>query len=148
MIASQTLLLPNTLTEVYRAATNLRNEVWAEVFICNQDGGQWTTVDLAVTNKGTLVPELRQYLYKGYSQKPNETIQPKLLLRDGDRIFVQTTTNRVSVVVSAEEIVTPRTAERQSDRLDERLEAMQVELQRIAALVEGNDEVVESLVTA
>lgn len=148
MIASQVLLAPNTLTLVYQVTTAQKQEIQTEVFICNQDGGQWSTLDVAVTNQRSRAPVLAQYLYKGYSLRPNETKHPRLLLRDGDSIFVQVTTNRVSVVVSAEEVVVPRTVERQSDRLDERLEMLATELQRIAALVEGSDEVPESLVQA
>ena len=135
MIAGQFLLAANTLTEVYRAADTGANELWVEVFVCNQDGGQWSTLDIAVT-RGTEVPEAKHYMYRGYSMRPNETRHPRLLLRDGDVVIVRATTARISVTVSAEEIVTPRVMADLRDRVTERLNDLTEEVQRIAEVVQ------------
>lgn len=130
MIAAQELLRANVMTEVYRAAPVRGNEMCAEVFICNQDGGQWSTLDVVISRGEHDVPADRQYLYRGYSLRPNQTKHPRLFLRDGDSIRVRVTTARVSVVVSAEEIVTPRTLE----ALEERLDQITEELGRITTI--------------
>lgn len=134
MIAGQFLLVANTFTEVYRVADVGANELCAEVFVCNQDGGQWSTLDIAVT-RGTEVPEAKHYMYRGYSMRPNETKHPRLLLKDGDVIQVRATTARVSVTISAEEIVTPRVVADLRDQITERLNDLTEEVQRIAEVV-------------
>lgn len=125
MIAAQELLQANVLTEVFQAAPTRGNEMATTVFICNQDGGQWSTVDLALSRGEQDIPASRQYLYRGYSLRPNETLRPKLYLRDGDSVRVRATTARVSVAVSAEEIVTPRALETIESRLDALIEEWQ-----------------------
>jgi hypothetical protein len=134
MIAGQFLLAANTLTEVYRASA-LSNEVWVEVFVCNQDGGQWSTLDIVLTQEQG-VPEDKHYLYRGYSLRPNETKHPRLLLQANDAIAVRATTARVSVTVSAEEIVTPGTIANVRDQLAERINDLTAELQRITEIVQ------------
>ena len=121
MIASQTLLLANTMTEVYRAESFNDNALCAEVFVCNQDSGQWTTLDMVVKHKTQELQD-SQFFYRGYSMRPNETTQLKLLLQHGDTIHVRVTTARVSVVVSAEEVVTPQALKTLETRLDDLLE--------------------------
>ena len=118
MIASQMLLISNILTEIYQAAPIHGNEMCAEIFICNQDGSQWTTLDVALSRGEQNIPDAGQYMYRGYSMRPNETKHVKLLLRGGDSIRVRVSTARVSAIVSAEEIMTPHTLEALEDRLD------------------------------
>lgn len=136
MIASQTLLQANLLTQVYHANPTYGREVIVEVFVCNQDSGQWSTMDMALAkDESVVLPE--QYIFKGYSLRPNETKRPKVLLREGDTVRVKVTTARVSVVVLAEEIVTPRTIEQLSQRVDNVTE----ELMRGGLLAEDDVEV-------
>lgn len=119
MIAAQELLQADVLTEVYQAAPTRGNEISATVYIANQDSGQWSTIDMAITRGEQDIPADRQYLYRGYSIKPNETLMPKLFLRAGDSVRVKAISARVSVVVSAEEVVTPRALEGIEDRIDQ-----------------------------
>jgi len=126
MIAAQTLLQTGVLTEVYRAAPTFGRETCANVVMCNQDGGQWTTLDVALARDGT-TPTAAQYIIRGYSAQPNETKHLKLLLREEDRIYVRATTARVSVTVVAEEVVTPHVLE----QLGERIDAVVVEVQQL-----------------
>ena len=135
MIAGQFFLAANIFTEVYHAADVGANELWVEVFVCNQDGGQWSTLDIAIT-RGTEVPEVKHFIYRGYSMRPNETKHPRLLLKDGDVVQVRATTARVSVTVSAEEIITPRVVANLRDQLTERLNDMTEEIQRIAEVIQ------------
>lgn len=134
MIAGQFLLVARTFTEVYRAPAN-GNEVWVEVFVCNQDGGQWSTLDIAVMQEQG-APDDKHYLYRGYSLRPNETKHPRLLLQANDAAHVRATTARVSVTVSAEEIVTPGTIANLRDQLTERLNDLTEEVQRITEVVQ------------
>jgi hypothetical protein len=127
MIASQTLLTANVLTPVYTARLEYGYELCAHVYVCNQDSGQWDTIAVAIT-RGSETLESKQYLYRGYSIKPNETKHLKLLLRENDTIHVQATRSRVSVNVITEEIETPRSTERLlGDRLDALYEQREVE---------------------
>lgn len=127
MIASQVVLAANIMTQVYVAETAARNEVCAELFICNQDGAQWSTLDVALTRKNS-VSEDKEYFYRGYSLRPSETKHPKLLLQNGDKVYARATTAKVSVMVSAEEIVTPGTINALGNRVDNVVEQI-IELQ-------------------
>lgn len=133
MIAGQFLLAVNTLTEVYRAPAN-GNEVWVEVFVCNQDSGQWSTLDMVLT-QDQAIPEDKNYFYRGYSLRPNETKHPRLLLQAGDAVYVRVVTARVSVVVSTEEVVTPRVVADVRDQLSERINALAEIVQHITDVV-------------
>ena len=134
MIAGQFLLAANTLTEVYRAPAN-GNEVWVEVFVCNQDGGQWSTLDIVLTQEQG-VPGDKNYFYRGYSLRPNQTKHPRLLLQALDAVYVRVTTARVSVTVSAEEIVTPGTIANLRDELTGRITDLTEEVQRITEIAQ------------
>ena len=123
MIAAQVLLLAGELTSVYSAQLQLGYELCAEVYVCNQSGGQWDTIDIAVSKDRSPITAA-QYLYRGYSIRPNETKFLKLLLRENDTIYVMATRARVSVNVITEEIETPRSTER---LVGERLDALFVQ---------------------
>lgn len=135
MIDGQFLLVANTWTEVYR--TDIAqdfNEMRVEVFICNQDGAQWSTLDVGLLiEQGD--PDTPQYLYRGYSMRPSETKHHKLLLQNNDSIRVRVTTARVSVTITAEEVVTAQTIQEAHERVNERIDIVTEELQRIAAFV-------------
>ena len=118
MIAAQILLQAGVLTPVYCAQLQFGYELCAEVYVCNQDGGQWDTISIAVAKDSSALTAA-QYLYRGHSIRPNETKFLKLLLRENDVIYVMATRSRVSVNVITEEIETPHSTERLiGERLD------------------------------
>ena len=107
MIAAQVLLHPNVLTEVYRAHLEHGYELWTNIYICNQDGSQWSTLDMALGREGR-APASKDYLYRGYSMKPHEVVRIHAALRENDTVYARAITARVSVSITTEEIFTPR----------------------------------------
>ena len=107
MIVAQVLLQPNVLTEVYHAHLEHGYELWTDIYICNQDGSQWSTLDVAFGRKGQ-APIAKDYLYRGYSMRPHEVVRIHATLRENDTVYVMAITARVSVGITTEEIFTPR----------------------------------------
>ena len=117
MIAAQTLLSANVLTQVYRARLEYGYEMWTDVYICNQDGSQWSTLDVALV-RGEQAPTSEHYVYRGYSMKPHEVVRVHVSLRENDTVYARATTARVSVGVTTEEVFTPRTLGNVEESLD------------------------------
>ncbi len=131
MIASQTLLAAQTWTDVYHAKLTYGTEICVEVIICNQSETQWSTLDMALLAEAQSVPEDRDFLYRGYSMKPSETLHRKVFLQSGNRLLVRAVTAKVSVTVMSEEVVTPR----ELVAVEERIDAVAEEVRELKEIV-------------